>query len=93
MNNSKSKGLIIDFVILTIICILLIVGLYTTYEIFPKLPRLVAVLQFFGALSFFQLWAVKLSETELPVKKITNKLIKKKNILVSLSNKLEGTKL
>lgn len=76
MNNSKSKGLIIDFVILTIICIFLIVGLYTTYEIFPKLPRLVAVLVIISMTPVF--WGTIILSV-MGRKTIGNRIASKKN--------------
>lgn len=47
MKNSKLKVIIIDVSILIIVTILLMAGIYTIYEIFPKLSRLVATLIIF----------------------------------------------
>lgn len=45
--NKKSKGVIIDIIILIIYGFLLMFGIYILYDIFPKLSRLVAMLIIF----------------------------------------------
>ena len=51
--NSKLKGIIIDFLILVMLAFLLMIGIYTIYEIFPKLSRLVAMLIVFSMIPIF----------------------------------------
>lgn len=45
--NTKTKGIIIDFVILMIYGFLLMVGIYFLYEVFPNLSRMIAMLILF----------------------------------------------
>lgn len=44
MKKVKMKALMIDFAILLILGLILMFGIYALYNIFPSLPRLVAVL-------------------------------------------------
>ena len=44
MKNDKVKAIIIDFTILLLLGIVLMFGIYVLYNVFPSLPRLVAVL-------------------------------------------------
>lgn len=46
MKNVRLKGITIDFIILTILCFLLMVGIYIVYDVFPNLPRFIAILLF-----------------------------------------------
>lgn len=44
MKNNKVKAIMIDFSILLLLGIVLMFGIYALYNVFPSLPRLVAVL-------------------------------------------------
>lgn len=45
--NKKTKGIIIDIMLLVIYGIILVFGIYVLYDIFPTLSRLIAMLIIF----------------------------------------------
>lgn len=51
--NKKTKAILIDFAILTILSLLLMIAIHVIYDIFPKLPRLVVALFFLAMIPFF----------------------------------------